>query len=401
MTIMNEHRIAYFCTLFLITISILISCGLVHAETIEPETGVFLLVTDTEGIESIQNILETKGEPAYADIVNFENTAFDSNLFRKYKAIAFPYEEKLTDEIQKAWASGCEVYLYGDLTIQKYKTMVGLDRFTLEVNLHNCNGEVIQKATQYFEPEYEENERFDIISYGSIRPLLVKAESGSGLKNHADMSVWNYLECIVGHFKRMNQSQRSDTYIDCGFDIVKIWGENNQFSNHMEYFLYRNYDEELENYDFFGIKTHVWVENSVGTVTGIQTKYALPFSSDNLIDTAPASYTNIGALDVSVGWGLTDPEMTIGYTKDLSNCYPTISHSTNYGTDTVEWMMSPRSFLPLPLDGNNLICSATWASWGIHTAAVDLYYNGVVEVGSNGVHSLTPGYTKYQMRFEY
>ena len=63
--------------------------------------------------------------------------------------------------------------------------------------------------------------------------------------------------------------------------------------------------------------------------------------------------------------------------------------------------MQPRTFFPIPLDGERLTCAATWASWGTHIAAIDIYFDGTVEFGANGQYQLTPGYERYPLRFEY
>ena len=152
-------------------------------------------------------------------------------------------------------------------------------------------------------------------------------------------------------------------------------------------------------YDYFGVKTRVWVTNDLGLVNGIQTKYELPYSSDHLLETGPDSQSNVGSLSVDVGFGSDGPSGSIGYSVDLSDTRPSIERAEDYTNDIVEWEMTPRFPFPIYLDGDSLYCCATWASKGTSLAGIDLYYNGSVNAGI--AYPETDGYTKYSVRFNY
>ena len=71
----------------------------------------------------------------------------------------------------------------------------------------------------------------------------------------------------------------------------------------MDYTLYQNDSDRDPDYDYFGIKTKIWVDNSSGDVSRLRTKYVLPYPSDNLLETGPASKSNAGQISISIGYG--------------------------------------------------------------------------------------------------
>ena len=118
----------------------------------------------------------------------------------------------------------------------------------------------------------------------------------------------------------------------------------------------------------------------MGEVTGIYTKYELPYSSDNLLETGPQSQSRIQTLNVSIGFGAGGSNGRIEYSMDLSEFYPTINRTADYTNDIVEWEMVNRTLFPLNINNATLDCLASWASVG-HLAAIDVYYKGRVNVG--------------------
>ena len=166
----------------------------------------------------------------------------------------------------------------------------------------------------------------------------------------------------------------------------------------MDYTLYRNYDETDPNYDYFGITTNVWADTTV-RLDELRTKYALPNSSDNFLETGPATQKNVGTLSVSIGFGSSGLGGDIGFSIDLSNSQPDIDRTEDFTNDIVEWNMHRRAVLPPSMNNAILGCSATWASRN-STATIDVSYQAKVSIARpNVTQSATSEYTKIQIRF--
>lgn len=147
-----------------------------------------------ENQEDIDNILAFAGK-------NSLGGAFDLRLMKEldgidlsgYSAIALPYNEELNyDGIKAAHNHGVLIYLYGNLTIDDYKKAVGIDDFSLEIDLQNASSAASSKVTQYFEKEYEENEEFNIIKFG-VKSFLNKIHC-------KEISAEAYFQIILENF---------------------------------------------------------------------------------------------------------------------------------------------------------------------------------------------------------
>lgn len=394
----NMKTTKLFAVLFL-TLTMIMNCIPVYASTNEGKLDKVLFITDSQGISDILLYNTSQNGSIYSDWANYEDLNFDMNDVIRYRAVAFPYCENLREEILEAYQNDCIVYIYGIITIQEYKSAINLNEYSLDVNLYNEQGYCMEKVTQYFESTYETDEYFNIISYSS-NALLCKV-LGDTLDPNSQLTAYNYLVPIEKNFSQMGRLNARNTLIDSNFNLVTTWGSNSEFSVSMDYYLYRNYNEIDPDYDYFAIKTRVWVDNDTGRTTSVRTKYELPFDSDNLIETGPDSHSNIGSLSVSVSYGNSGPDASIGYSIDLSDSRPTIDRTEDFTNDIVEWEMRPRSLLPLSIDGTSLICCATWASYGSSLAAIDLFYSGVVNIGPSEQYPTTAGYTKIPIRYHY
>lgn len=400
MTNKRSIRFRTIAALFLV-FAMFMSCIPAYAASNNVKTDKVLFVTDAQGIADISTFDATRTVNTYSDYANYEDPSFDMDNVIQYRAVAFPYCESLSDEVLEAYNSGCIVYLYGSLTIQEYKAAINLNNYALDVNLYNEQGYSTEKVSQFFDSSYESNEVFNIISYGPKALLCKVAGDTLNEQQNTALTARNYLVPIEKNFSQLNRLNVRNTLIDSDFDIVTTWGPNSEFSITMDYYLYRNYDEVDPDYDYFAVKTRVWIDNDMGSTRRIQTKYELPYSTDNLIETGPDSQSNIGSLSVSVGYGESGPDASIGYSLDLSDSRPTIERTEDYTNDTVEWTMTPRTLFPLSIDGTSLTCCATWASRGTSLAAIDLFYNGIVSIGPSEQYPTTPGYTEVPIRYYY
>lgn len=77
-----------------------------------------------------------------------------------------------------------------------------------------------------------------------------------------------------------------------------------------------------------------------------------------------------------------------------------IERTENYTDDTVEWVLTPRTWFPKSIDDAQLVCVASWASTGKY-AGINVSYQGVVNIGPNSQYPTSAGYTEIPVRFSY
>lgn len=315
------------------------------------------------------------------------------SMINDYKAIALPIaNDELMEVARVAYNQGVLVYLYGQLTINDYKEYVSIESFTLSTKLYDSNETVCDTVEQGFDADFESTEIYNVICY-SNNTLMCKFGDTPKNVNYLVAALNNCIETNVGGKTRA-------TIVQSAFDFTTYWGTNNQFASHLDYTLYREMDELDSTYDYFAIKTRTWVTCGSAKVTGIMTKYGLPFSSDNLLETGPESQSNIGSLSGSIGFGDGKVNGSIGYSIDLSDQNPTIERTEDYSADTVEWILTPRTWFPKSINDAFLVCVASWASTGKY-AGIDVSYQGVVNIGSNSQYPTSAGYTEIPVRFSY
>ena len=410
---MKKTKIKAFA--FVLSIIMLVAALPAYAATNTTEYDKLLYIVDSYELSNLEielddpSIIVDLNKPSdfYGDVDTSESIVADFTLFdyissdevttdiiMQYKGVAIPYNQDYTvDYARSAYNSGKLVYLYGELTISEYKNVLGILDFSIDTIATNSNGTDITAVKQGFDSEFEKNEKYNVISY-SNNAVLCKFSNEIKNVHYLISASENCASTIV-------QSNARATIVKSEFDFVTYWGPNNIFSVHLDYTLYREYDESDPTYDYFGIKTTTWVDaaNS-GTVAEIRTKYSLPYESDNLLETGPASQKNIGSLSVSCGYGDSGVSASIGYSIDLSDQDPTINRTENFTNDTVEWIMTRRTWFPKSLDGVHEICVATWASTG-KTAGINVYYGALIKAGQHGAMNVDSGYTSLPIRFSY
>lgn len=319
----------------------------------------------------------------------------DLNSILKYNAVALPFGNSRTAQLAGfAFENGLLVYLYGELTIEDYKRTLGLNDFSLRDDIYYIGKGKTEKTVTYFDKAFECSEVYNIISYGNSA-LLCKFNSTPDLSN--------YYKAVSEDFCGNNASTgiNSTTVLTSKFNMVTYWGTNNRYSVHFNYTLYRETAEVDNQYDYLAIKTTAWVIPGTATeVEEIDTKYILPYASDHLMETAPASQKNIGTLNVSLSFGDGTVKGTIGYSIDLSDSCPTIKRTQDLANGTVEWALTKRAIFAKNIDDATLVPVASWASTG-KMAAIDLYYGGKVSFGTNNQYISDSGYTRVPIRFSY
>jgi hypothetical protein len=395
----NLNKTAKFSLVLVMCILLLFSIffsSYVSAFAYSNKNRVLFVVADNDEKEMLEEqCVENEFYNEFYDVEILSSLSFEE--LNTYTAVALPYELINNSNICQV-ASIERIYLYGALTINEYKSVVGINDFEIDININDASNDNIKTVRQYLDESYENTTIFNVICYGKDNTLLCSIEGDNIL-------LYKYLYNIMDNFSIINQQKKQRvTNIESKFDFTRdIGGARVYGVAHMDYTLYRDYDEQDATYDYFGIKTKVWVATS-NDVKEIKTKYELPNTSDNLLETGPESTNEAGTLNISVGFGTAGPSVTIGYTVDLSNSKPKIVRTEDYTNDTVEWLLTKDSTSTNNINNATQDCIATWASLSSNsTATINVYFTGSVLVDApRGNRRVVAGsYLQVPIRFEY
>ncbi|HJH61901.1 MAG TPA: hypothetical protein IAC84_01305, partial [Firmicutes bacterium] len=113
----------------IVTLSIISTLIPAFAASFDSQTKKILFITDVAESKSMNSFNAQQYDSALADLVEINN--IDMNAFSDYEAIALPFEEEAYELAKSAYEIGSTVYLYGQLTIQDYKEIGGIENYAL------------------------------------------------------------------------------------------------------------------------------------------------------------------------------------------------------------------------------------------------------------------------------
>lgn len=317
----------------------------------------------------VESVSEQEHIFAYSNIAEYENnisievitqSELQSSRIPEIRAIAVPVTIADVVDVDNIYAAGVRVYLYGDLTINDYIEYTGLQDFTSQLPIYEPNGDFSGKYMERGFPESQKNtKQYQIIcepqddAYGLLC-TIDKQNNGNRIETYMNIIAENYMAA--------NVNQRA-TIVSSDYDIVHYYFDDN-CSVHLSWILYRNYDEEDANYDYFALESRVWGEGSDSLTIGQTTcEHSLVYSTDYMIDSGPESDSSANSvsfsLDVS-GEGITGG--TIAYNYNLESA-PKITRDTSNYPDSVAWTVSKR-LLGSSLDNDIFKFATSWASSG-------------------------------------
>ena len=155
---------------------------------------ILFIIENQEDYNNILTISEENEIESTFDICLIED--WHKINMSSYSAVALPYTDNIDyGEIKSAYKSGTLIYLYGNLSINDYKAAVGVDDFSLEIEMKDVSEKSNPTVKQYFDEEYEINEIFNVISFGT-KSLLGKI---------ADETILTatYFQIIVQNFQKL------------------------------------------------------------------------------------------------------------------------------------------------------------------------------------------------------
>jgi hypothetical protein len=233
------------------------------------------------------------------------------------------------DKIKKMLEYGYPIYLYHKLNRKEANEIFGQELFVLpdKERLHqelSSKGYSGEKLEQLVEEELEKiNQTFDVIgayknSEGKIVPVLATINTDDG-----NLDLAKYLHVILSHIndKFLADSSLVITNGDFGEgtsvdNSLNHWSESYiggdlVASINMDYYLGRDLDEQVEDYDHFALQDHMEFETFNGAEPVLMfIEHDLPFAGcsyepcDNIIDWDPKSTTSSDTFSISLPWGI-------------------------------------------------------------------------------------------------
>lgn len=279
-------------------------------------------------------------------------------------AVAVPCDGLTSDSLTQLYQAGIRVYIYGDLTINDYMDYTGADDFTSSVPVYDVDeGFTGEYITRDFGEYQKRTKEYQIICnpLDDAKGLLCTFDkSGDGNQPASYMNV-----IAEDYAESLNRTRAA--IVDSDYNIVSYFNSDNS-SIHMSWILYRNYDEEDTDYDYFALESRVWVKNSsiwnVVEITGEHEKY---YYSDSLIDYGPESSDKTSTVTFELGVSAEGPTGSVSYSYDLDSAPDIALDSTNY-PDSVAWAVSKRTFGP-SLQDDVLKFASSWAIASYHERA--------------------------------
>ena len=320
-------------------------------------------VVDIENLESISKNFYT----AYA--APSTSVSLDKNLNKMLKSAFYQYESK--------------IYLYGELTIADYKSMLDIDNFGAYVDALDKNGVAKKKVYQHFSDNQEQMNIENIISYSisnSNDYLIAKVAPDDGINTQED-----YLEIILNDFEALGEISTASTIgVATGFNFRSYWGDYNYIN--MDYTLYKETDETISGYDYFALVTNLTAEtNGQISASSIEAKHSLVYDADEMIDYGPGDISNAG--QVSVGLDLSGGSVSGGLSYSFEvNGNPDIEATYSASEDYCSWVVK-RGFLAGGIQNNLFKLGTSWASTGTY-AKTNVEFRGELE--ANGYEFFTP-----------
>lgn len=378
---------------FAMSIILMIAClcmglSFVHASAATKQNKVLFIVDDDVSFSALTEDMSESGMDETLYALMHLSDATESSL-STYAAVALPANEAGTQKASYIDIQETRVYLYGNVTISAYKAATGLGEFSVEIPLHDPSGNQTSTAVQFFDEAYEQTEIFHAICSGEHALL--------GTISGEEPTLCAYFALILDNCKQFLLPQTRATIIESGVDYSTATFGGNIVNGiiHMNYTLYREFDETDPDYDYFALQTRTWATCKQGYIAKLNTSYEMDNVLNSFIETAPQSTNRTSSINFSIGFGLSGLTTSIGISTGLS-AEAKIERDEHIVPDDeymfgnyVGWTMTPAwsLFKDDGLKDNKLICSATWRDASVESslryAEINISFSGQINYGSN------------------
>ncbi len=342
--------------------------------------GALTRVTDTDGLLVITDDYLVDAKTDILSIKTFKAIAVSADTLE--------HDRELCKAVRNAFENyGARVYLFGDLTINDYKRLIGAERFGADASIFDEKGITKETAFVFLSPEQESNDVFNIISFAKSderKHMLAKVSDHN--KTSADLTA-EYIRIIADDFD-LNESIKSITIVKSGFNY-RSYLTSSVYAN-MDFILYRDFSELDPDYDYFAIKTNICTYGY--STSRIEAEHRLPFPSDELIDYGPGDISK--ADSVSVNLSLCGSS-SISYTFSVDG-KPSIDASYYAVDDYCTWIINRYWFLG-ELVNELFSLGSSWASTGTY-AGTNVKFRALFNYGIDSFYS---PWTTIEIRYNY
>lgn len=347
---------------FAMSIILMIAClcmGLLFHANADSKINKLLFVTEENAdISTLSAEFSKNSDNTYFETASLSKITAET--LNSYVAVALPASEIGMNAAALVDIVRTRIYLYGEVTIADYKTATGLEKFTLQIPMLDIDGAQISMAEQFFDETYEQTEVFAVICHGE-NALLGSA------KENAPLAA--YLAMILDNYKQFFIPQTRATIIQSGvnYSTAVFGGDQVDGVIHMNYVLYREFNEVVADYNYFAIQTNTWATHTKGKLTKLYTSYDLPNVADSFIETGPASTNRTSeiAFGISVGTGGVGLSFSFPLNTDanIERDEHIVPDSSHIFGNFVAWTMTPWKWFIFggsDIGDNKLSCGATW-----------------------------------------
>ncbi len=386
-TSVRQRKMISFLVSVLITFLAIIPVS-AGAAAISSNDGKLMILVDSADSFDISKI-----QPNETECVFVDSGTLDYSALSGYAAYAVPYQlaandKRLVKIIRNAFSkNNARIYIYGEFTISDFKKILNISQFGAEVSVYDKDGPTDQTAFLGFSEEQEQTCIENLISYsksGLQKNMIATVRQGENV-------VEEYISIILEDYDG-SAIMPMAMIVKSGFNY-RSYLTSSAYAN-MDFLLYRDYDEEDPNYDYFAIKTNIC---TTGQLTArIQAEHRLPYDSDELIDYGPGDITRASSVSVGLDLGSGYGGGSLSYSFDVGGG-PTINASYYAGDDYCTWDISRYWWFGGDLV-NELFClGSSWASTGTY-AATNVKFRAEFDVIYDYIYS---PWCEVQVRYDY
>ena len=372
------------------------STASVTAETADINTKLLIILDDSKQKPVLPDEYDDIVECVYLSDVSMADSTHIAYAVTKDIA----QNEYINSILKYAYKENdARIYIYGNLTISEFKSIMNIDTYSVLTNIYGENGAIGETAKMSFSKEQEDNKVEQIISLSQnsrYQSLIASVPNASSeilesiiVSHYADTFVhpMTYSTLVQNAFNyRTYANFYSDPNSPLDFAYLNI-----------DYYLYKIEEEAITNYDYFAIRINVnpICENEVLRLAceDFQIKLSLPKADDHVYEYGPYSTNKASNIYVEVGYGNSGVSGSIGFTFSPGSS-PDIDASYNSNERTILWKVGRHWFFGSSLNNCLYPFGASWASSGRY-AAVNI--SSYVNFG----HDHKSGWNEIQVRYSY
>lgn len=285
-------------------------------------------------------------------------------------------EENLNiNEVLESYNSGKMLYFYNNVKMEVLKDWLKLENEAFIKPIVDENGAIIENNFYTI----NETTSYDIIGIGKNQNIYI-----ANIPDECLSDVGFIERQIEQYENRKAKNNYSATLVSKGFDIES----SDKYGNiaTLDYYIYRENDEEDSSYDYYALKTNVQVTTSKSRPQapyGVFVEHSKDYPDDELVDYGPGSSENQTSISGNVGFGEVGTA-SVSFAMSFSNA-PSIKASSSLASDYVNWELS--SIYPLTEKFQSV---SSWAVTSSEGCSIKVEFYGKIKPQSGAVTITDP-----------